>query len=49
MEELLLALFRASELPAMDSEGKGIAAPHAAVPMPNPAELKRVDGSNHIR
>lgn len=49
IEELLLALFQSSELPAQDSDWKVIAAQHGAVSIPSPAELNRVDGPNHIR
>lgn len=49
MEELLLALFRSSELPTPDSDWTGITTHHAAVAIPSPSELNRVDGPNHIR
>jgi hypothetical protein len=49
IEELLLALFRSSELPGLDSEWKGATAEQVAAVVPIAAELNRVDGPNRIR
>lgn len=47
MEQLLLALFRQSELRPLDSDWKLSAPQHT--PISIPAELNGVDGPNHIR
>ena len=48
IEDLLLALFRSSEGPALDSDWE-ITVQNAVAAIPSPAELNRVDGPRHIR
>ena len=48
IEDLLLALFRSSEGPALNSDWE-LTVRSAIAAIPNPTELNRVDGPSHIR